>query len=129
MAAQQACFHAFPRKLKYDLAKMKNAEEFQQCAERLKALADPERLRIVLTLFTGEMNVGQIADSLGEDMVKVSHHLGVLRHAHIVTTQREGRFVKYRLHPEVAVHSEGEGNGHWIEFGCCRVDLTSAAQR
>ncbi|MCO6454502.1 MAG: winged helix-turn-helix transcriptional regulator [Pirellulaceae bacterium] len=105
---------------------MKSSREFEQCAERLKALADPERLRIVNCLFGGEMNVGQIAESLGAEVVKVSHHLGVLRHAQIVSAQRQGRFIIYQLHPKVVVRKGPDGQTRSIEFGCCRVDLTSA---
>jgi DNA-binding transcriptional ArsR family regulator len=102
---------------------MNTDAEFQSCAERLKALADPSRLRIVLCLFGGMKNVSQISDLLGDDMVKVSHHLGVLRHAEIVTTQRKGRYVNYELHPSVALQTTIEGN-RFIELGCCRVDLS-----
>ena len=34
-------------------------------------------------------------------MVKVSHHLGVLRSANVVQTHKEGKFVIYALHPEI----------------------------
>lgn len=107
-----------------DLTSMKKPSEFRQCAERLKALADPDRLRIVLCLFEGEKNVSQIAHCLGDQIVKVSHHLGVLRHAEIVLTERQGRFVNYRLHPSVVLHPTSDGRS--IEFGCCRIDLTGA---
>lgn len=107
---------------------MKTDKDFQSCAERLKAVADPDRLKIVLCLFRGEKNVGQIASELGADIVKVSHHLGVLRHAAIVSTERQGRFVNYRLHPDVVLHAEEIGKAHSIEFGCCRVDLGKTAK-
>lgn len=105
---------------------MKTVSEFQNCAERLRALADPERLRIVLLLFEGEQNVGQIAAQLGDEVVNVSHHLGVLRHARIVETERQGRFVNYRLHPDVVLNSD---EGCAIEFGCCRINLSPALSK
>jgi len=110
---------------------MKSDKEFQTCAERLKALADPDRLQIVVCLFQGEKNVGQIAAVLGSEIVKVSHHLGVLRHAAIVATERQGRFMNYRLHPEVIVKSTADGGSRWIELGCCRLELmrTDAVER
>ena len=104
---------------------MQSVQEFQNCAELLKAIADPARLRIVLCLFEGIKNVGQIAELLGDDMVKVSHHLSVLRHAGIVVTQRQGRYINYQLHPDVVLHSSDDGQGRSIEFGCCRLDLTT----
>jgi DNA-binding transcriptional ArsR family regulator len=102
---------------------MKNIAEFEECAERLKALADPERLRIIMCLFGGEKNVGQIASALGDEIVNVSHHLGVLRNARVVAAERSGRFVKYRLHPDVLVTKKKGSQARYIEFGCCRVEL------
>jgi ArsR family transcriptional regulator len=102
---------------------MKNAKEFQRCAERLRALADADRLRIVQCLFEGERNVGEIAELLKEDIAKVSHHLGVLWHAKIVSRHRAGRFVVYRLHPNVAFDGPDQSGLRVIELGCCRVDL------
>ena len=40
---------------------MKSAEDFELCARRPKALADPERLRIISCLFGGPKYVGDIA--------------------------------------------------------------------
>jgi ArsR family transcriptional regulator len=84
-------------------------------------LADPDRLQIVACLFEGEKHVTQIAENLGKEIANVSHHLGVLRAADLVTTSREGRFIVYTLHPEVrgarqARHSE-------INLGCCRLEF------
>lgn len=103
---------------------MKSDKDFESCAERLKAVADPDRLKIVLCLFAGEKNVGQIAAEVGSEIVKVSHHLGVLRHASIVATERQGRFVNYRLHPDVVLGKDEAGEARSIELGCCRVDLS-----
>ncbi len=100
---------------------MKKKQDFENCAERLKAIADSERLRIVLQLFEGERNVSDLADELGEEIVKVSHHLGVLRHAGVVQAEKQGRFVVYRLHPDVVV--AGDAANRRIDFGCCCVDL------
>lgn len=100
---------------------MRTDDDYQQCASRLKALADPDRLRIVNCLLAGPKNVSQLAQALGEDLVKVSHHLGVLRHAGVVQTERDGKFVIYRLDPEIA--AEGTGDVKTLDLGCCRLDL------
>ena len=102
---------------------MKNAAEFEACAQRLKALADPERLRIVTCLFAGAKNVGDLAQMLREPVVKVSHHLGVLRNAGIVQTTKEGRFVVYRLHPDVVPEVRSGNSLQCIDIGCCRLEL------
>lgn len=106
---------------------MENADEFQQCARRLKAVADPERLRILLALFPGPLNVSDLSKQLGEDIVKVSHHLGVLRNAGVVHVRREGRFSFYSLHPDVSLNTGGEKPA--IELGCCRIDLSEQEAR
>lgn len=102
---------------------MKEFAEFQSCADRLKALADPERLRILQVLFAGPCTVGQIAERLSEDIVKVSHHLSILRHGRIVLATRQGRFIRYSIHPEVQtadIPAVGEAQ---INLGCCRLDV------
>lgn len=102
---------------------MKEPEEFESCAERLKALADPDRLRIVTCLFQGEKNVSEIASELGDEIVKVSHHLGILRRAGVVKAVKQGRFVLYRLHPSVSASTDARSKAQRIDFGCCRVDI------
>ncbi len=87
---------------------MKDPSEFEECAQRLKALADPERLRIVTCLFGGAKNVGDLAAALEDEIVKVSHHLKVLRNAGLVLAKKEGRFVVYRLHPERRAQRKAE---------------------
>ena len=102
---------------------MKDSEDFELCARRLKALADPERLRIVSCLFGGPKYVGDLATELKDEVVKVSHHLGVLRNAGLVTSKKNGRFVEYTLHPDVAPALERAGVTKQIDLGCCRLNL------
>lgn len=102
---------------------MQTENDFEQCATRLKALADPDRLRIINCLFAGPKNVSELASELGEELVKVSHHLGVLRHANVVQTEKQGKFVVYQLHPEIAVTGSAEAAVKTLDLGCCRLDL------
>jgi DNA-binding transcriptional ArsR family regulator len=62
------------------------------CAERLKTLSDPSRLRIIDVLRYGELSVGDIAEFLETQVASVSHHLQCLKLVQIVTSRREGRF-------------------------------------
>jgi ArsR family transcriptional regulator len=92
-----------------------------QCADRLKALADKDRLRIVQALRGGPKNVGQLATELGTEMTNVSHHLQILKREEIVETEKQGRFVVYRLHPDVI---GGKRSGaDCLDFGCCKLEL------
>jgi len=102
---------------------MKEPAEFQSCAERLKAVADPDRLRILQVLFAGPCTVGQIAERLSEDIVKVSHHLSILRRGKIVLHERQGRFIRYSIHPEVQTLPNADAAIKQIDFGCCHLDL------
>src|SRR5688572_28568050 len=80
---------------------MKDNLESQRCARLLRAVADPERLRIIQCLRAGPRSVGEVAAELGVEVVNVSHHLGVLRQAGLVQDEKQGRFVIYSLHPDV----------------------------
>jgi DNA-binding transcriptional ArsR family regulator len=102
---------------------MKELADFRNCAERLKAVADPERLRILQVLFAGPCTVGQIAERLSEDIVKVSHHLSILRRGKIVLSNRQGRFIQYSIHPEVQATATNDTDVAQINFGCCHLDL------
>src|SRR5262245_22411444 len=104
---------------------MKKPAEFEDCATRLKALADSDRLRMVHCLFAGPLTVGEIATTLREDIVKVSHHLAILRRAGILFSQKEGRHVRYSIHPDVQRKTVPGYEGRQINLGCCLVDLTS----
>ena len=87
------------------------------CAEQLKALGDPLRLRIVELLRNGAMTVGDVAQSLDTELVTVSHHLRNLKHAQIVTSRRDGRFVYHSLRKNL------------LRGGKSRNYLTSAAAK
>ncbi len=102
---------------------MRTDADYQSCATRLKALADPDRLQIVTCLLDGHKSVTGIADDLKMPVDKVSHHLGVLREARIVRTQRQGRFVIYSIVPEVAAESIDGQDRRTIDLGCCQLDL------
>jgi ArsR family transcriptional regulator len=62
-----------------------------------KALADPNRLRIVLLLRQRELCVCELMFILGMEQSRVSHHMRVLREAGIAEDVREGRWIIYRV--------------------------------
>ena len=69
-------------------------------AERLRALADPIRLRLLGLLGHGDCPVGPLAAALGIGQSLISFHLAALRDAGLLTTERVGRFTYARLRPE-----------------------------
>jgi ArsR family transcriptional regulator len=98
----------------------------QKCARRLKAVADPERLRIIQLLQTGPKNVTELAAELGIEMVNASHHLGVLRNASLVLDEKQGRHVVYSLHPDVFQPKSKAAD--FLDLGCCRLEIPKAAE-
>jgi len=95
----------------------------ERCARALKALADPERLRIIQCLQGGAKHVGEVCKLLGLPLANVSHHLGVLRHAGLVCDKKQGKYVSYSLAPDVFAPSREGGAAAVADFGCCRLDL------
>jgi ArsR family transcriptional regulator, nickel/cobalt-responsive transcriptional repressor len=102
---------------------MEDALESSRCAQLLKAIADPERLRIVQCLRRGSRNVGEMADSLDLEIANVSHHLGVLRQSGFVIAVKQGRFVVYSLNPEIFVARSSGKMPNRIDLGCCRIEF------
>jgi DNA-binding transcriptional ArsR family regulator len=94
----------------------------QECAEQLKALSEPHRLRIVDILRHGEMTVGDIAEFLEAEIVTVSHHLKILKHAGLVEAERDGRFMIYRLRTDLLQRSDGLRK-EFLNLGCCRIEV------
>ncbi len=108
---------------------MTDALEPDHCAKMLRALADPERLRIINCLRDGPRNVSEMAALLGAEIVNVSHHLGVLRHAGVVLDEKQGRFVIYRLHPDVFHPTTGALKAEHLDLGCCRLEIPRIRKR
>lgn len=72
--------------------------------QRLSALADPLRWRIVTLLAVEELCTTHLQAELGVKQTLVSHHLKVLRDAGLVETAPCGRFTYYRLAPGALDH-------------------------
>lgn len=75
------------------------AEVFVDSAALLKAIADPHRLTILATLARAkdDVCVCDFTDGLPLNQPTVSHHLRILREAGLVTCERRGTWVYYRL--------------------------------
>ena len=62
-------------------------------ADRLQALADPTRLRILVLLRLMELSVGELAQVLGQSQPRVSRHLKILADAGVLERRKEGSWV------------------------------------
>ncbi|MCF6524311.1 helix-turn-helix transcriptional regulator [Streptomyces sp. JJ36] len=79
------------------------AEEAERTAAMFKALGDPVRLRLFSLVAShegGEACVCDISD-VGVSQPTVSHHLKKLREAGLLTSERRGTWVYYRVAPSV----------------------------
>jgi ArsR family transcriptional regulator len=62
-----------------------------------ECLCDLTRLRVVHLLLHGPLCVCHLQDLLGEPQAKVSRHLAYLRRHGMVQTERDGKWIIYRL--------------------------------
>ncbi|UYZ61251.1 metalloregulator ArsR/SmtB family transcription factor [Hymenobacter latericus] len=75
---------------------------YGQLADLTKALANPRRLEIVDLLAQGEFAVEDIARETGLSVANASQHLQVLKGVQLVSAQRDGHYLRYRLaNPDV----------------------------
>ncbi len=77
-----------------------NYDQLQQAAVIFKALADPNRLRILDTLMQGVSCNGELNDRLGLPPNLLSHHLRVLKKAGLIASRRDvvdGRWIYYAV--------------------------------
>jgi DNA-binding transcriptional ArsR family regulator len=65
--------------------------------ERLRALAQPQRLTVLAVLLDGERAVGEIQAATGIGQPALSQQLAELRRAGLVTTRREARLIHYSI--------------------------------
>lgn len=74
-----------------------------KAAIAFKALGDPIRLRLFYLLSRQtELCVCHLTDTLRLPQSTVSRHLGLMRHAGLVATRRDGKWMYYRLNGEIA---------------------------
>lgn len=75
----------------------------QTLANRLKALSDPVRLRLVSILAcspSGEVCACDLPQLLGRKQPTISHHLKLLTEAGFITRDQRGKWAWFSLQPE-----------------------------
>lgn len=70
---------------------------YEQFAIVAKALGHPQRLELIEHLAQGPRSVEALATKLGLPIANASQHLQTLRRAGLVSAERDGKFVNYRL--------------------------------
>ncbi len=79
-------------------------ERAVELSQVFKALADPVRLRLLSLIAShagGEACVCDLTGAFELTGPTISHHLKVLRETGLITGQRRGTWIYYRVHPEV----------------------------
>jgi len=69
--------------------------------ETFKALADPNRRKILRLLSRGDLTAGEIADHFSITKPSISHHLAILKQAGLVSAERRGQNIYYSLETTV----------------------------
>ena len=73
------------------------SRQIELVAERFRALAEPARLHLMVTLRNGECTVGDLVDITDMGFANVSKHLRVLLAAGFVARRKSGLYVYYSL--------------------------------
>lgn len=87
-------------------------------ANIIKAMAHPSRLLIIDALAVKELCVCELTELIGADTSTVSKHLSVLKNAGIVTDEKRGTMVYYRLRVSCIMNF----------FGCIESVMESSAR-
>jgi len=75
----------------------------KELAEIFKLVANPDRIRIIEELRSGEKDVNTLVEALELPGPRVSQHLSLMRAHRIVEERRDGRYHHYHLNqPEMA---------------------------
>ena len=81
-----------------------SAPQSIELARVFKAMGDPVRLRLLSLIAShagGEACVCDLTDVFDLSGPTISHHLKVLREAGLITGERRGTWIYYRLRPEL----------------------------
>jgi len=97
-------------------------------ADRLQALADPTRLRILALLRAMELSVGELAQVLGQSQPRVSRHLKILADAGVLERRKEGSWVFLTLAEPARTEPMFELIDAWADESTQRLFASDAAR-
>lgn len=91
--------------------------QLDEMVERLKAAAEPSRLRILVLLSQADLTVSDLTDILNQSQPRVSRHLKLLLDADLIARYQEGSWAFFRL-------SESEAAREFVDGVVARIDRT-----
>jgi ArsR family transcriptional regulator len=77
--------------------------QLELVAVRFRALGEPMRLRILQAVCRQPRTVGEIVEAVGAGQANVSKHLALLAAAGILSRQKKGQHVFYRMKDSLAL--------------------------
>lgn len=80
---------------------------------QLRAITDPTRREILSRLTAGERSAGEIATLFDVTRPAISHHLGVLRDAGLITVRREAQSRLYSIDAAAVAELRLRFNRFW----------------
>lgn len=98
-------------------------ERADEASALLKALANPQRLRLLCLLVGRELSVGELNRDVELSQSALSQHLSRLRAEGLVSTRRAAQTIYYRLEPGPAQQVIG------VLHDCYCQPRTAAAKR
>lgn len=102
--------------------------QLQKLVQFHKALADPNRIRILHLLSGGEMNGQTLADKLGVTPATVTHHAAKLREVGIVSERRDKNTIYFSLH-DYMLRAHSSALLDFIYKGKEETDMESATEK
>ena len=87
-----------------------------------RALADPNRVRILLALRRGELCVCQITELFGLAASTMSKHLSILHQAGLILSRKTERWVYYRL-PDRSVPAVVRAALAWVRQSLAKTEV------
>jgi ArsR family transcriptional regulator len=91
---------------------MPDEDEMYDLAELFKVFGDSSRIKILFALFSNEICVCDLAESLGMTQSAVSHQLKILKTAGLVKARRDGKQMIYSLADDHVRTIMGQGKEH-----------------
>ena len=84
------------------------AEQCETVSNLLKAIAHPQRLRILCRLVEGPSSVADLEEYCGASQSLVSQYLGRMKAEGLLKSEREGKYVFYEIqNPELKEMMKG----------------------
>ncbi len=82
------------------MMKKYNEDDMYDLAELFKIFGDSTRIRILFSLYDGDLNVTDLTERLSMTQSAVSHQLKILKTNKLIRSRREGKAIFYSLADE-----------------------------